>query len=100
MEIRDSGLYGPGSLAGATGSVLTVPYSQSERREHSAESALDPDRATLSMAGGSLAQGSEDDGVRGAKVQSVRAALLAGTYAVPAAMVAASAIGAMLGQGA
>jgi anti-sigma28 factor (negative regulator of flagellin synthesis) len=100
MEIRDSGLYGPGSLAGLTGSVQTAPYSQSERRGQNAESALDPDRATLSIAGGSLAEGSDDAGVREAKVQSVRTALLAGTYAVPAASVAASAIGAMLGQGA
>jgi anti-sigma28 factor (negative regulator of flagellin synthesis) len=100
MEIRDGGLYGPGSLAGATGSAQTVSYSQSGQRDRGAESALDPDSATLSMAGGRLAQGLEDAGVREDKVQSVRAALLTGTYAVPASSVAASAISAMLGQGA
>ena len=100
MAIRDSGLYGPGSLAGATGSAQATPYSQSGLRDRGAESALDPDRATLSIAGGRLAQDSDDAGVREGKVQSVRTALLAGTYTVPASLVAASAVGAMLGQNA
>jgi anti-sigma28 factor (negative regulator of flagellin synthesis) len=69
-------------------------------QDHSAEnSALDPDWATLSTAGSQTAQ-TEEGAVREGKVAEVRAALTAGTYVIPAALVASSAIGSMLGMGA
>jgi anti-sigma28 factor (negative regulator of flagellin synthesis) len=70
-------------------------------QDHSAEnSALDPDWATLSTAGSQAAQTTDENAVREGKVAEVRAALTAGTYAIPAALVASSAIGSMLGMGA
>jgi anti-sigma28 factor (negative regulator of flagellin synthesis) len=70
-------------------------------QDHSGESgALDPDWATLSTAGSQAAQSADDGGVREDKVAAVRAALTAGGYVIPAALVASSAIGSMLGMGA
>ncbi len=63
-------------------------------------SALDPDWATLSTAGSQAAQGEDGGSVREDKVAAVRAALTAGTYVVPASLVAERAVGAMLGLGA
>ncbi|MGA2250435.1 flagellar biosynthesis anti-sigma factor FlgM [Terracidiphilus sp.] len=69
-------------------------------QDHPGEtSALDSDWATLSTAGSQAAQGTDESGVRDDKVATVRAALTAGTYMVPAAQVAQRAIGAMLGLG-
>jgi flagellar biosynthesis anti-sigma factor FlgM len=61
---------------------------------------FDGDWATLSTAGSSMAQAASDAGVRDDKVASIRTALAAGTYAIPAQAVAQRAMSAMLGQGA
>jgi anti-sigma28 factor (negative regulator of flagellin synthesis) len=64
------------------------------------DTGLSADWVTLSAAGSQAALTANEGGVREDKVAMVRAALAAGTYAIPSAFVAAGAISAMLGQGA
>jgi anti-sigma28 factor (negative regulator of flagellin synthesis) len=92
------------SLSAGLNPGVTEPRSaQSYGRvtqDHSGETtSLDPDWATLSIAGSQAAQSADGGGVREDKVAAVRASLTAGTYVVPASHVAQRAIGAMLGLG-
>jgi flagellar biosynthesis anti-sigma factor FlgM len=57
------------------------------------------DVATLSSAGSEVSQSAADDGVRMDKVSSIQAALAAGTYDVPASVVASRLVDSMLGAG-
>ena len=57
------------------------------------------DWATLSATGSRIAQVSGEAGVREDKVASVRAALVSGSFSIPAAAVAAKTVYAMLGSG-
>lgn len=109
MKIPNGGQYGgitgldstPGaSDPDVSGTSRTHGNMQEEQPERSeAGSALGQDWATLSTAGNQAVRAASESGVRQDKVDTVRAALSAGTYAVSATAVAASAIGAMLGQG-
>ena len=104
MEIRDGGIYGAStrldSISGATEASRVHVYVQEEQTDRDEASSIPgQDWATLSHAGNQAVQAAGDAGVRQDKVAAVRAALTAGTYAVPASTVATHAIGAMLGQG-
>lgn len=57
------------------------------------------DRATVSSAASEVSQAAAGDGVRTEKVESIRAALAAGTYKVPDSAVASKLVDAMLGGG-
>lgn len=57
------------------------------------------DVATLSNAGNEVAQTATDGGVRMDKVSSIQAALAAGTYDVPASVVASKLVDSMLAGG-
>jgi len=88
MDIR-SGLDGLKSLLGVT------PAAQSGTQPVRT-GAASADRATLSSAGSEVAQSAADSGVRMDKVESIQAALAAGTYSVPASAVASRMVDAML----
>ncbi len=97
MDIR-SNLDGLKTLLGIMPAATTAP--QRGKSETAPEPAsLTSDRATLSSAGGVVAQSAQDDGVRSAKVAEIQAALQAGTYSVPASAVASSLVDAMLERG-
>jgi anti-sigma28 factor (negative regulator of flagellin synthesis) len=105
MELRNDSVsvsLNPVATETVAGSRAAQSYWRVDARQtqgdHTGEtSALDPDWATLSTAGSRTAQSASEDSVREDKVATVRAALSAGTYAVPAAQVASRTIGAMLG---
>jgi flagellar biosynthesis anti-sigma factor FlgM len=93
MDVRNN-MEGLRSLLGVQ-SNPTAPSSPRGGAQTGA-SELSGDRATLSSAGSEASLGSADDGVRMDKVASVQAALVAGTYYVPASAVAAKMVDAML----
>jgi flagellar biosynthesis anti-sigma factor FlgM len=96
MDIRSS-LDGLKSLLGVNpGAPASSPRSSGQITEGNS---LASDRATLSSAGSEVAQTASDSGVRMEKVASVRAALDAGSYDVPASAVASKVVDAMLGNG-
>jgi anti-sigma28 factor (negative regulator of flagellin synthesis) len=108
MEISNSsldGLNSAGLSSNGLGSVLglaepsaTRVYTQDDQVAGSAETvALEPDWATLSAAGNTVAVSAGQSDEREDKVAAVRTALEAGTYSVAANAVAARAVDAMLG---
>jgi flagellar biosynthesis anti-sigma factor FlgM len=97
MDFR-SGLDGLKSLLGVT---PATPSGTSPVRGGgpTKETGAEADRATLSSAGSEVAQSAADGGVRMDKVESIQAALAAGTYSIPASAVASRMVDAMLAAG-
>jgi flagellar biosynthesis anti-sigma factor FlgM len=97
MDIRN-GVEGLKTLLGVTS---TAPAQEQKAKSGLAtgNASLEGDRATLSSAGAEVSQTASESGVRGDKVSSVRAAIAAGTYSVPASAVAVKVVDAMLGSG-
>ena len=94
MDIR-SGLDGLKSLLGVT--QATAAQSQQVKSGGSTEtSGMGSDRATLSSAASQVAESASEGGVRMDKVSAIQSALAAGTYSVPASMVASKMVDAML----
>jgi negative regulator of flagellin synthesis FlgM len=95
MDIRSS-LDGLKSLLG-----VTPPAPATTQRGNATAatsgSGLGSDRATLSSAGSEVSLTAADSGVRMDKVASIQAALVAGSYNVPASAVASKMVDAMLG---
>jgi anti-sigma28 factor (negative regulator of flagellin synthesis) len=97
MDIRSS-LDGLKALLGvAPATPASTPHAHDRNAPEG--STLTTDSATLSSAGSEVAQTVREGGVRPDKVAWVQAALIAGTYEVPASAVAAKVVDAMLGQG-
>lgn len=98
MDIR-SGLDGLKSLLGVTPATQTgaQPVRGGGAAKETAPSA--GDRATLSSAGSEVAQSAADGGVRMDKVASIQAALVSGTYNIPASAVASRMVDAMMAAG-
>lgn len=95
MEINSS-LDGLKSLLGVN---TTSPATSGAKSNATAGgSSLSGDRATLSSAASEMAQSAGNDGVRMDKVASIQAALAAGTYNVPASLVASKMVDSMLGN--
>ena len=61
-------------------------------------SLLGTDRATLSSAGSMISETGPGSDVRTAKVAAIQAALIAGTYSIPASAVASKLVDSMLGN--
>jgi flagellar biosynthesis anti-sigma factor FlgM len=97
MDIRSS-LDGLKTLLGVTPSA-TATAQRAKAGAASEGSGFSTDRATLSSAGSEVAQSAADGGVRTEKVAEIQAALLAGTYNVPASAVATKMVDAMLDGG-
>jgi flagellar biosynthesis anti-sigma factor FlgM len=93
MDIRNS-LDGLKSLLGVDSTAPAA--ARSIRSTRADETTLGSDRATLSSAGSEASQAGAEDAVRMENVASIRAALAAGTYHVPAAAVATKVVDAML----
>lgn len=74
------------ALLGASGAVGTAEV---QGRPPAVESEFDGDQATFGATGSELARMAADGDVRMEKVVTIQAALEAGTYTVPAKMVAA-----------
>jgi anti-sigma28 factor (negative regulator of flagellin synthesis) len=104
MELRNNGLSaGVNQIATEPKTVHSyarLAMADSGGETTDSDTDLNTDWVTLSTAGSQAAQTASEAGVREDKVATVRAALAAGTYAIPSAFVAAGAISAMLGQGA
>jgi anti-sigma28 factor (negative regulator of flagellin synthesis) len=101
MEVRNTGLNGNpdslGSILSVSEPASTSPYGQTESAGAASESSwLEPDWATFSTLGNTVAQTAGGTGVREDKVAAVRSALAAGTYNVASSAVAGRAIDAML----
>lgn len=109
MEIRNTGLNGNldgvnvnlSSVFNASESASISPYGQAEGSGSASDASwLEPDWATLSTVGSTVAQtvtqASDSPGVREDKVASVRSALAAGAYNVAPSAVAGRAVDAML----
>ena len=71
---------------------------QSTGSQISKEQPANGDHATLSQAGTEALNSTRSSDVRSEKVAEIRAALLSGTYAVPASAVAVKMVDSMLGQ--
>jgi len=95
MDIRNS-LDGLKSLLGATPAATSE--AQRPRSGAAQGSAMGSDLATFSSAGSEVSQTAADSGIRMDKVASIQAALAAGTYNVPASVVASKVVDAMLGS--
>jgi len=95
MDIR-SGLDGLKSLLGVTPAAQSGTQPVRTGGTAKETGAASADRATLSSAGSEVAQSAADSGVRMDKVESIQAALAAGTYSVPASAVASRMVDAML----
>lgn len=93
MDIRSS-LDGLKSLLGVTPPTTTAPQ---RNNATVASGGTGSDRATLSDAGSEVSLTAADSGVRTDKVASIQAALVAGSYDVPASAVASKMVDAMLG---
>jgi negative regulator of flagellin synthesis FlgM len=98
MEIRNN--------AEALKAFLGVSSSSSAREsqalnneEGTAQASLAGDRATLSHAGTEVSQAVSEGGVRMDKVAAIQRALAAGTYQVPAPVVAGKVIDSMIEVG-
>lgn len=103
MELRNNGLTAGVSQMvtepKAVHSYARLALMDSSGETTASDTSLSADWVTLSTAGSQAAQTANEFGVREDKVATMRAALAAGTYAIPSAFVAAGAISAMLGQG-
>jgi flagellar biosynthesis anti-sigma factor FlgM len=97
MDIR-SGFDGLKALLGVT-QPATAPVQQNRTAAAAEGSMLGSDRATLSSAGSEVAQTASYDGVRMDKVADIQAALTAGTYNIPASLIATRMVDAMLAGG-
>ena len=97
MDIRN-GVEGLKTLLGVT-SPDPAQEQKAKNGPVAGATPLGGDRATLSSAGTEASQALAESGVRGGKVAQVKAALAAGTYGVPAAVVAGKVVDAMLGSG-
>ena len=95
MDIRSS-LEGLRSFLGVNAAAPAATEAKGSAQTSS--SGLTSDRATLSSAGSEVSQASAGSDVRMDKVQSIQAALAAGTYDVPAAAVASKMVDSMLGD--
>jgi len=95
MDIRNN-LDGLKSLLGVT--PLAATATQTKSSAATSGSVLGSDQATLSSAGNEIQQAAADPGVRMDKVTAVQAALAAGTYSVPASVVASKVVDSMLGS--
>jgi len=93
MDIRSS-LDGLRSLLGVNPAVPSTAGARSSAT--AGGNALGSDRATLSSAGSEVSLTAGEDGVRMDKVAAVQAAMVAGTYSVPASAVASKLVDAML----
>jgi negative regulator of flagellin synthesis FlgM len=96
MDIHN-GLDGLKSLLGVTPAAPAV--AGSKRSAGSGESVLSSDMATLSSAGSEVSQTAAGSDVRMEKVTAIQAALVAGTYSVPASAVASKVVDSMLSGG-
>ena len=96
MDIRNS-MDGLRSLLGANAAAPAA--TQTKGAAAGADAGLSSDRATLSSAGSEVSQTAAEDGVRMDKVATIQAALVAGSYNVPASAVASKLVDAMLGGG-
>ena len=97
MDIRN-GVEGLKTLLGVTSTALA----QEQKAKNGPSAGATPlggDRATLSGAGTEASLAVAESGVRADKVAAVKAAVAAGTYNVPSAVVAGKVIDAMLGSG-
>ena len=94
MDIR-TGFDGLRSLLGVSQPTATSaqPAKSGAAKENSP---VPGDVATLSSAGSEVAQSAGEGGVRMDKVTQIQAALAAGTYHVPASVVASTMVDAML----
>jgi negative regulator of flagellin synthesis FlgM len=97
MDIRSS-MEGLRSLLGVS-TAQTSSSQQTRQAPASDGGSFSTDHATLSSAGSLASQALSDDGVRMDKVDSIRAALAAGTYEVPSSAVAFKMVDSMLGLG-
>jgi negative regulator of flagellin synthesis FlgM len=93
MDIRNS-LDGLRSLLGLDGTPVVATEAKDSAQP--AAGALTSDRATLSSAGSEVSQSASESVVRMDKVESIQAALAAGTYNVPPTAVASKMVDAML----
>ena len=93
MDIRNS-LDGLRSLLGVN--PAAQPATGAKSSATTTGSALVSDQATLSSAGSEVSLTAGEDGVRMDKVAAVQAAMVAGTYSVPASAVASKLVDAML----
>jgi negative regulator of flagellin synthesis FlgM len=96
MDIRNS-MDGLRSLLGVNPTASPAP--QGKGSTSASPGSFDSDRATFSSAGSEAAEAASGEGVRADKVASVQAALAAGTYSVPASLVASRIIDSMLAAG-
>jgi flagellar biosynthesis anti-sigma factor FlgM len=97
MDIRSS-LDGLKTLLGVTPAQTAGPQRSKAVRQVDG-SPLSSDRATLSSAASEVASSASAGDVRSEKVAAIQASLEAGTYHVPASVVAARMVDAMLGDG-
>jgi len=105
MDIRSS-LDGLKSLLGMdqagkasqTNAASSAATQAARNTSATSSSAFSSDRATFSSVGSEVSSGASDGDVRMEKVNSVQAALAAGTYNVPASAVASKIVDTMLGQ--
>ena len=97
MDIRSS-LEGLRSFLGVSASPPAATEAKAGSMQQGA-SAPNSDMATLSSAGSEVSQSAAGSGVRMDKVESIQAALAAGTYSVPASAVASKMVDAMLAGG-
>ena len=95
MDIR-SGLDGLKSLLGVTPAAQTSTQPVRTGGAAKETGTVSADRATLSNAGSEVALSASDSGVRMDKVESIQAALAAGTYNVSSTAVASRMIDSML----
>ncbi len=96
MEIRNNA-EALKAFLGVSSSPSTQASQIRSNEQTAAQAAFAGDQATLSRAGTEISQSAEQEGVRTEKVAAIQQALLAGTYSVPASVVAGKVIDAMLG---
>ncbi len=96
MDIRSS-MDGLRSLLGVNPTATSAAQSKSSTA--ATGSSFDSDKATFSSAASEVSQSASAENVRADKVASVQSALAAGTYNVPASVVASKVIDSMLGAG-
>ena len=99
MDVRN-GLEGLRTLLGVNQALPAAPSEgRNSPRAAAGSTAWDGDHATLSGAASEMAHSVSGDGVRSEKVESVRAALAAGSYHVSDAAVASKLVSVMLAAG-
>jgi negative regulator of flagellin synthesis FlgM len=97
MNINSS-MDGLKSLLGvnSTATTAVAPAKTNDTGSTTGGSALNTDRATFSSAGSEVSSTSAEPDVRTDKVASIKAALAAGTYNVPASAVASKVVDSMM----